>query len=103
MDIAELRRLAKIIEAYKVRFAPLFRRKETRHWAREYLGGLMMNIERKNCWQIAEARKIPAGKLKSLQHFLYGSPWKWQDAHMEYARACHTRRRKSELRKLGFA
>ena len=27
----------------------------------------------------------------------------WQDAHMEYARVCHTRRRKSELRKLGFA
>lgn len=86
MEMAEVRRLARIIEGYKKRFDPLFGRKETRYWAREYLGGLLMNIERKNCWQIAEARKIPPGKLKSLQHFLYGSPWKWQPVIAEMAR-----------------
>ena len=57
-----------------------------RHWAREYVGGLLMEMERKNCWQIAEARKIPAENLKSLQHFLYGSPWPWRPIIDEMAR-----------------
>src|SRR3990172_12829849 len=45
-----------------------------------------MDIERKNCWQIAEACKIPARRLKSLQHFLYGSRWSWQPVLAEMRR-----------------
>ena len=78
VEKAEIRRLARYIGGYQDRFDPLFPRTEMRHWAREYVGGLLMDMERKNCWQIAEARKIPAENLKSLQHFLYGSPWPWR-------------------------
>jgi len=78
MEEAILRRLARRIGEYQARVAPLFGRPETQHWAHEYVSGLMMDIERKNCWQIAEARHIPPRQLKSLQHFLYGSPWDWR-------------------------
>ena len=78
MKTTQIDRLAALIAGFQDRFDPLFRRAETRFWAREYVGGLLMDIERKNCWQIAEARKIPARRLKALQHFLYGSPWAWR-------------------------
>lgn len=77
MKTAEIRQLSRYLTAYQERFDPLFGRAETRRWAREYVGGLLMDMERKNCWQIAEARKIPAQHLKSLQHFLYGGRWPW--------------------------
>ena len=83
---AEIRRLARYIGGYQDRFDPLFQRAETRHWAREYVAGLLMDMERKNCWQLAEARKIPTRNLKSLQHFLYGSPWPWRPVIDEMAR-----------------
>jgi SRSO17 transposase len=70
--------LEKYIVEFQARFNPLFRRAETRRWAREYVNGLMMDLERKNCWQIAEGCKIPPKELQALQHFLYGSTWLWQ-------------------------
>jgi SRSO17 transposase len=78
VNTTEIQRLARYIEQCHDRFDPLLRRAETRRWAREYVGGLLMDMERKNCWQIAEARKIPARHLKSLQHFLYGGRWAWK-------------------------
>ena len=89
MKKAEIKRLAKHIDKYEERFAPVFRRKETRHWAREYTRGLLMNMARKNCWQIAEARRIPPQNLKSMQHFLYGSPWQWEPVIDEMAKLVH--------------
>jgi len=86
MKTAEIGRLARLIAGYQDRFDPLFRRPETRSWAREYVGGLLMDMERKNCWQIAEARKIPASRLKALQHFLYGSRWAWRPVLDEMGR-----------------
>jgi SRSO17 transposase len=86
MKTAEIGRLARLIGGYQDRFDPLFRRPETRSWAREYVGGLLMDMERKNCWQIAEARKIPARRLKALQHFLYGSRWAWRPVLDEMGR-----------------
>jgi SRSO17 transposase len=86
MNKAEIQRLARYIKEYHDRFDPLFGRAETRRWAREYVAGLLMDMERKNCWQIAEARKIPAQHLKSLQHFLYGSPWAWKPVIDEMGR-----------------
>ncbi len=86
MNTAEIQRLARYIGGYQDRFDPLFGRAETRRWAREYVGGLLMDMERKNCWQIAEARQIPAEHLKSLQHFLYGSTWVWKPVIDEMGR-----------------
>lgn len=86
MQKAELRRLAGLIEEFQDRFDPLFGRSEPRRWAREYVGGLLMDMERKNCWQIAEARKIPAENLKALQRFLYASPWDWHPVIAEMGR-----------------
>ncbi|MBM4030124.1 MAG: IS701 family transposase [Planctomycetes bacterium] len=86
VNTAEIQRLARYIREYQDRFDPLFGRAGTRRWAREYMGGLLMDMERKNCWQIAEARKIPAQNLKSLQHFLYGSPWDWKPVLAEMGR-----------------
>jgi len=85
MQKAEIRRLAGYFDGYEARFARFFGRAETRRWAHEYLRGLLMDMERKNCWQIAEARKIPPEHLKSLQHFLYGSPWQWEPVMDEMA------------------
>ena len=86
MKTAEIQRLARYIAEFQDRFDPLFRRPESRRWAREYVGGLLLDLERKNCWQIAEARRIPAEHLKSLQHFLYGSAWTWRPVIDEMAR-----------------
>lgn len=86
MKTSEIRPLSRYFAAFQQRFDPLFGRTETRNWAREYVGGLLMDMERKNCWQIAEARKIPAQNLKSLQHFLYGSPWPWRPVIAELGR-----------------
>lgn len=86
MESVEIRRLAGYLDTYEERFVALFGRKETRHWAHEYLRGLLMDMERKNCWQIAEARKIPPKEMKCLQHFLYGSTWKWKPVVDEMAR-----------------
>jgi SRSO17 transposase len=86
VERAELARLARRIGEYQERVLPLFGRPETQGWAREYLAGLMMDVERKNCWQIAEARKIPPRRLKSLQHFLYGSRWNWRPVIEQMAR-----------------
>ena len=83
---AEIHRLARLIEAFQTRFDPLFGRSEIRRWGREYVNGLLMNMERKNCWQIAEACKIPAQELKALQRFLYGSPWAWAPVLEEMGR-----------------
>ena len=45
---AEIHRLARLIEAFQTRFDPLFGRSEIRRWGREYVNGLLMNMERKN-------------------------------------------------------
>jgi len=69
-----------------MRIDPLFRRSETRRWAREYVNGLLMDLERKNCWQIAEGCKIQPDELQALQHFLYGSTWVWTPVIEEMGR-----------------
>jgi len=43
-----LARLAGRIREYQDRFDRFFPRAETRRWAREYVAGLLMDIERKN-------------------------------------------------------
>jgi SRSO17 transposase len=60
-------------EAFHARFAPLFGRREPREQSRKYLRGLMGRVERKNCWQLAEA--VGDGRPDSLQRILYQCPW----------------------------
>ena len=75
MKKAELQRLAQYFDEFEAHFSACFPREEPRGWAKEYVRALLMDMERKNCWQIAEARKITPDRLKALQHFLYGSTW----------------------------
>jgi SRSO17 transposase len=59
--------------AFHARFAPLFGRREPREQSRKYLRGLMGRVERKNCWQLAEA--VGDARPDSLQRILYECPW----------------------------
>ena len=60
-------------EAFHMRFAPFFQRREAQENAHQYVRGLLAPVERKNSWQMAEAlgRNDPQG----LQRLLYSSPW----------------------------
>ena len=60
-------------QAFHARFAPLFGRREPREESRKYLRGLMGRVERKNCWQLAEA--VGDARPDSLQRILYECPW----------------------------
>jgi SRSO17 transposase len=60
-------------DAFHARFAHLFGRREPREQSRKYLRGLMGRVERKNCWQLAEA--VGDARPDSLQRMLYECPW----------------------------
>ncbi len=60
-------------QAFHARFAPLFGRREPREQSRKYLQGLLGRVERKNCWQLAEA--VGDARPDSLQRILYECPW----------------------------
>lgn len=89
MEKAEVQRLARYLDEFEAHFSTCFPREETRGWAKEYIRGLLMDMERKNCWQIAEARKIPPDRLKALQHFLYGSTWPVEPVRGEMAQVVY--------------
>lgn len=55
------------------RFAPHFRRVETKQHAQDYLQGLLSGIERKNGWQIAE--QVGDANPYAIQHLLGRSVW----------------------------
>ncbi|MHB8630123.1 MAG: IS701 family transposase [Aggregatilineales bacterium] len=62
--------------AFKAFFAPFgrfFKRSESRESAQRYMRGLLADVTRKNCWQLAEVmgETHPDG----LQHLLYGADW----------------------------
>ncbi len=61
-------------EAFKGFFRPFerfFRREESRANAQQYVRGLLAEMQRKNCWQLAEVM----GKLHpdGIQRLLYGA------------------------------
>ncbi len=55
------------------RFAPYFKRVETKQHAQDYLQGLLSTIERKNGWQIAE--QVGDATPYAIQHLLGRSVW----------------------------
>lgn len=72
-DLAEVTQWVAELEALVERIAPHFARPETRQRALTYLQGLLSPIERKNGWQLAEARgdATPYG----IQHLLGRAVW----------------------------
>ena len=81
MDTDEMDRYAAEFEAFHARFAPLFGRREPRETARQYLRGLLAPVQRKNCWQMAEA--VGAKNPQPLQRLLYSTPWDADQARDE--------------------
>jgi SRSO17 transposase len=55
------------------RIAPHFRRREARERARRYLQGLLVHVERKNGWQLAEA--LGEGGPQGRQRLLNAADW----------------------------
>jgi len=69
----ETDRYAAEFEAFHARFACFFARSEPRETARRYLRGLLAQVQRKNCWQLAEA--VGDADPQPLQRLLYSAPW----------------------------
>jgi SRSO17 transposase len=61
------------LAAYQEEFAPLFRRAEQRHWARAYLHGQLLELERKSIEPMALAQ--PEGNVQALQQFISVGAW----------------------------
>ena len=69
----ELDRWSADFESFQARFAPFFARSEPREAARRYLRGLLVPVQRKNCWQMAEA--VGHQDPQPLQRLLYSVHW----------------------------
>jgi len=65
--------LAAELVAYHAHFAPLFRRAEQRHWARQYLAGQLLDLERKSIEPMALA--LAGGNVQALQQFISVGAW----------------------------
>ena len=73
MNPDEMDRYATEFEAFHARFARFFGRRERRETARQYLRGLLAQVQRKNCWQMAEA--VGEANPQPMQRLLYSTPW----------------------------
>jgi len=73
VDPDEMDRYATEFEAFHARFARFFGRRERRETAWQYLRGLLAQVQRKNCWQMAEA--VGQANPQPLQRLLYSTPW----------------------------
>lgn len=69
-DIAAL---ADELVAYHARFAPLFRRREQRHWSLQYLQGQLLDLERKSVEPMALA--LDGGNVQAMQQFISDGAW----------------------------
>jgi len=58
---------------FQARFAPFFGRREPREAACLYLRGLLAPVQRKNCWQMAEA--VGEQDPQAMQRLLYSARW----------------------------
>ena len=54
-------------------FETLFKRSESRSCARAYMRGLLAEVKRKNCWQVAEAMGFD--DPQAMQRLLYEAQW----------------------------
>jgi SRSO17 transposase len=61
------------LRAYHASFSPLFARAEQRHWALQYLQGLLLDLPRKSVEPIALA--LPNGNIRAMQQFIGEGAW----------------------------
>jgi SRSO17 transposase len=80
----ELDRWSRDFEEFQARFAPFFARSEPRAAARGYLRGLLTPVQRKNCWQMAEA--VGEKDPQQMQRLLYSARWDEDGARDELDR-----------------
>ena len=60
-------------ESFCAHFGECFKRETTRECAKEYIRGLLADIQRKNCWQLAEW--MGQTDPQSMQRLLYEAQW----------------------------
>lgn len=58
---------------FMANFGRFFKRAESRNSAVHYVRGLLADVKRKNCWQLAEM--MGEAHPDGLQHLLYGADW----------------------------
>ena len=80
----ELDRWFADFEDFQARFAPFFARSEPRGAARRYVRGLLAPVQRKNCWQMAEA--VGENDPQRMQRLLYSAQWDEDGARDELQR-----------------
>lgn len=61
------------LRAYHASFSPLFARAEQRHWALQYLQGLLLDLPRKSIEPMALA--LPDGNIRAMQQFIGEGAW----------------------------
>jgi SRSO17 transposase len=73
MQLAQPAAIAASFDDFHAHFATCFQRSETRQRVRSYVRGLLAQVKRKNCWQIAEVmgERDPQG----FQRLLYEALW----------------------------
>jgi SRSO17 transposase len=54
-------------------FGRFFKRSESRESAQQYIRGLLADVQRKNCWQLAEV--MGEAHPDGMQYLLYGADW----------------------------
>jgi SRSO17 transposase len=60
-------------DAFFAPFGKFFKRSESRTSAAQYIRGLLAEVKRKNCWQLAEV--MGEAHPDGLQRLLYGADW----------------------------
>jgi SRSO17 transposase len=73
MTTDELDRWSSDFQDFQSRFASFFARSEPREASHRYLRGLLAPVQRKNCWQMAEA--VGEQDPQPLQRLLYSARW----------------------------
>jgi len=61
------------LRAYHASFSPLFARAEQRHWALQYLQGLLLDLPRKSVEPMALA--LRDGNIRAMQQFIGEGAW----------------------------
>ena len=77
MDFQQMQSLLPAMRQFLERFRPFFKRSNTFEYLARYIGGLMMNLDRKSIEPIALATEVP---VRTLQEFLSAFVWDHQRA-----------------------
>ena len=84
MTTDELDRLSSDFQDFHSRFGSFFARSEPREASLRYLRGLLAPMQRKNCWQMAEA--VGEQDPQPLQRLLYSAQWDEDEVRDELQR-----------------